>query len=119
MENITTAAKKIGTLLEESQAIDVQVLDVQASTILADFFVIATVNSRTHAHGLEKHIKEYTKTAGLQLYHTKRKAPDGDEWKILDFGTIIVHLMNKTARKFYDLERLWYEAPNVFESQEQ
>ena len=49
----------------------------------------------------------------IEEYRTIRKSPDGDEWKLLDFGSIVVHLMSSTARKFYDLERLWYDSPNL------
>ena len=62
---------------------------------------------------LEGKIMEAAKEMQIEEYRTIRKSPDGDEWKLLDFGSIVVHLMSPTARKFYDLERLWYDSPNL------
>ncbi len=39
---------------------------------------------------------------------TNRKAPDGDDWNLIDIGSVVVHLMSAPAREFYDLEKLWH-----------
>jgi ribosome-associated protein len=35
---------------------------------------------------------------------------DADDWKLLDCGDFVVHLMSSRAREFYDLEKLWFQA---------
>ncbi|MGP1576483.1 MAG: ribosome silencing factor [Treponema sp.] len=112
--NFEEAALQFGTLLYEYKAEAVKVIDLREAHIWTDFFVIATVSSGKHAGGLEKHIMECAKELNIEEYRTVRKSPDGDEWKLLDFGNIVIHLMSPTARKFYDLERLWFDSPVLF-----
>lgn len=107
------AALRLGELLREQKAEDVVVLDLRPAHIWTDFFVIATVSSARHAGGLEAKVIEAAKDLQIEKYHTIRKSSDGDEWKLLDFGSLVIHLMSPTARKFYDLERLWYDSPNL------
>ena len=108
-----TPALELGKLLRDFKGENVVVLDLRDKNIWTDFFVIATISSGKQAGGLEGKIMEAAKEMQIEEYRTIRKSPDGDEWKLLDFGSIVVHLMSPTARKFYDLERLWYDSPNL------
>ena len=111
--NFEQAALTFGTILRDLKAESVVVLDLREAHIWTDFFVIATISSGKQAGGLEGKIMEAAKEMQIEEYRTIRKSPDGDEWKLPDFGSIVVHLMSPTARKFYDLERLWYDSPNL------
>jgi iojap-like protein len=108
-------ALELGKLLEEFKGVNTVVLDLRDAHIWTDFFIITTVTSAAHAGGLEKRIHESLPEYGLEEYHTKRKSPDGDEWKLIDLGGIIIHLMSETARNFYALEKIWYDSKNILE----
>ena len=110
------AAVQLGTLLKEAKGIDVVVLDITGRNSWADFFIIATVTSGAHSRGLQKHVYEESKELGLELHPIKRKFPDGDEWILIDLGPVIVHLMTPIARSFYDLEKLWFDVPDLLAS---
>jgi ribosome-associated protein len=107
------AAIGLGKLLEEHKGGDVAVLDVTGKNSWADYFIIATVTSSAHSRGLQKHVYEAIAGLGLEIRPTKRKLPDGDEWTLIDLGDVVVHLMTPTARSFYDLEKLWFGAPDL------
>lgn len=111
--NVREAAVALGNLLVEHKGGDVMVLDVTANNTCADFFVIATVTSAAHSRGMQKHVLESLKSLDLELRPARRKIPDGDEWTLIDLGDIVVHLMTATARSFYDLEKLWFGAPDL------
>jgi len=100
----------IAALLREHNGQDVAVLDLRGSSSWTDFFIIATVTSNTHMDGLEKYVKEYCRESNVEILGSSRKSAD-DEWRLIDLGSIIIHLMNRRAREFYELERLWTPIP--------
>jgi len=102
----TDEASALGKLLQEHNGQDVSVLDLRGINNWTDFFVIATVTSRTHMDGLEKHIKEFCYEKDIAIYGSSKKDTD-DKWRLIDLGLLIIHLMTSDAREFYDLDRLW------------
>jgi ribosome-associated protein len=105
------AAMALGELLREHKGGDVMVLDLRGMNAWTDFFVIATASSNTHLQGMERHIKELCREQNLEILRRSRK-PDAedDEWCLIDLGPVIVHLMSRRARNFYELERLYSQA---------
>jgi ribosome-associated protein len=114
--NIEEKAASLGELLREHKGQDVCVLDLRGINNWTDFFIIATVTSKTHMDGLERHIKDYCHEKEIDILGSSRKnkAADSngitgndDEWRLIDLGSLIIHLMTRRMREFYDLERLW------------
>ncbi len=99
-------AKPLAELLQAHNGQDVSLLDIRSINDWADFFIIATVSSRTHMDGLERHIKDFCREKGIEIFGISTKSTD-DEWRLIDLGSIIIHLMNSHARDFYELEKLW------------
>ena len=111
-----TPALELGKLLRDYRGKDVTVLDLRDMGSWTDFFVIATVTSGVHLQGLERHVKAFSKEKGIETRVSARPKAQysGDEWLIIDLGTIVVHLMSEKARAFYELERLWSAGAVIF-----
>ncbi|MDR3333532.1 MAG: ribosome silencing factor [Treponema sp.] len=109
------AAIELGKLLREHRGGDVVVMDLRGLNTWTDFFVLATVTSRTHLQGLERHIKEFSQEKGIDILR-KSPVPRGadDAWRLIDLGVLVIHLMTAKTRSFYELERLWGAAAVVF-----
>ncbi|MDR1176760.1 MAG: ribosome silencing factor [Treponema sp.] len=116
-------ARELGILLTEHQGKEVTVLDLRSLNSWTDFFVIATVSSGTHLSGLERHIKDYCREHEVEILRRSRRPDKGrdgqgsglqDEWCLLDLGILVIHLMSKRTREFYELERLWSEALVIY-----
>ena len=112
-KTIKEMALEIAALLEEGKGQDVTVLDVSKLNSWTDFFVIATISSRPHWQGLYKSVKDFVKDTDLEIHQTHNKAPQGDEWNLIDLGPIVVHLMSEEARGFYELEKLWHAGEKI------
>ena len=108
MKSLEEKAKEIAVLLEDGKGKDVKLLDVAKLNSWTYYFVICTISSSAHWQGLYRQVKDYVKENDLQIHVTNRKSPDGDDWNLIDIGSIVVHLMSETARNFYDLEKLWH-----------
>lgn len=108
MKNVEQKAKEIALLMEDGKGKNVVLLDISGLNSWTDYFVIVTVSSSAHWQGLYKQAKDYAKNNDLEIRLTNKKMSDGDEWNLIDFGNIVIHLMSENARGFYDLEKLWH-----------
>jgi len=106
MEDLLSETNDISSLLKEHNGQDVSVLDLRGINNWTDFFIITTVTSRTHMDGLERHIKEFCHERDIDILGSSRKSSD-DEWRLVDLGFAVIHLMTSSVREFYNLERLW------------
>lgn len=110
MDNKTTQekAQELARLIRDGKGDDIVLLDISQLNSWTDYFVIATVSSSTQSQGLQKQIKDYIKDSGLEIHKTNKKINDGEDWNLIDLGSVVIHLMSKEAREFYDLEKLWH-----------
>jgi ribosome-associated protein len=88
---------------------DFLVLDVSGRTILADAFAIVSGRSKIQTRAIADAISEAAKHEGGSTVRSEGYA-DGT-WILLDIGSVIVHVFTPEQRSFYNIERLWSEAP--------
>ena len=100
----------IASILAEHKAEDVVVMDLKDISGWTDYFVIATCSSSAHLRGLSRSVDEYLASEKIWSLN-KPIAKQDDSWLLHDLGDIVVHIMNKEARSFYELEKLWFKAP--------
>ena len=76
----------------------------------ASFFVICEGESQVQVRAIAENIRRRART---ELGETARRAEGTDKanWVLLDFFDVVVHVFNRDARAFYDLEGLWGDAP--------
>ncbi|MDR2632867.1 MAG: ribosome silencing factor [Treponema sp.] len=121
-DSVSTAAIELGILLRDYRGGNVLVMDLRKLNGWTDFFVIATVTSTTHLQGLEQHIKDFSREKGIDILRRSPRPSSSlshkEEWRIIDMGVIVIHLMTPQTRAFYELERLWSAAPIVFYKEE-
>ena len=82
-------------------------LDITGVSDVADYFVIATVRSSTHLLGVYGYLTEYLKSQRLEPVTGPKRVRD-NPWLLIDLGPIVVHLMERDTRAFYELEQLWF-----------
>ena len=96
----------------DKKAFDLAVLDVGDLTSIADYFILASAGNERQAaaiaDSIQEKLRESMKVKPLLVEGT---APG--RWVLLDYGDFIVHVFTEETRRFYGLERLWGDAPNV------
>lgn len=97
--------------LDGKKASDIVVLEVTALSSIADYFVIATADSKRQIKTCADYIDETLAQKGIRSHHLEGMA--NLEWVLMDYGDIIVHIFDKDSRLYYGLERLWGDAPNI------
>ena len=98
-------------VLQDMKGSAVKLYRVSDIAPFTDYYVIATGRSRTHMQALASEVKDKLSLAGLVPEHCE--GMDGDDWYLVDFSHIIVHIFNKESREFYKLERLLPTETNV------
>jgi ribosome-associated protein len=98
-------------ICEDKKAVDIRVLDVSQQIQIADYFVIVCGLSRPQIRALHKELHARLKRAGAGREHT-----EGVElgwWILMDYGDVVVHLMQPEAREYYDIDGLYRECGEV------
>jgi len=89
----------------------VALLDVSGLLVITDIFVIASGTSRRHVLTLADEVEERLKH--LDRRPLRREGLEHATWVLLDYGDVVVHLFDEPTRRYYDLERLWSDAPRT------
>ena len=102
-------ASVIARILDDKQGIDIKILNISNISVLADYFVICSSDTSTHAKALTGYVRDKIK----QYFD---RIPIGEEndlknrWNLLDYGDVIVHILQKEERETYAIERFWNHA---------
>lgn len=96
----------------EKKAVDIRVIDLRRIASFTEFFVIASGTNQRQVQAISDEINERLKKQ-LSVRPVRIEGYSGGEWVLLDYGDFVVHLFDKDAREFYDLERLWRDANRV------
>ncbi len=97
--------------LDAKKAENIKVLETGDVTVLADYFVICTATSTTHIKTLSDEVDKALSEQGEPAIRTEGYRGGG--WVLVDFGCLVVHIFTDETRKFYNLEHLWGDAPEV------
>lgn len=95
----------------DRKALDIAILDLRGLSSFADYFVICSGTSDTHAEGIAENIEQKLRDQNIKPWH--REGERKSTWILLDYIDVIVHIFIKDAREFYSLERLWGDAPKT------
>ncbi|PQC33387.1 ribosome silencing factor [Enterococcus mundtii] len=95
---------------DSKRAEDILALDVRKVSLLADYFMICSANSERQINAIVEEIIEKEESK----YEVKRvEGKEGGKWILIDLGDLIIHVFHAPERGFYNLEKLWSDAPLV------
>lgn len=103
-------AQKIAELCFNKKGYDVKIIDLRNVALFADYFVICSADSDTQVKAIADDIDEKLKEQGIRCWH--KEGYKALQWVLLDYVDIVVHIFKKEAREYYNLERLWSDAPS-------
>jgi ribosome-associated protein len=95
----------------EKKATDLVVLDLRNAASFTEYFLICTGASTRQVQAVSNAVEEALLKSGKRPLHIEGYS--SAEWILLDYGDFIVHVFSAASRRFYDLERLWRDAPRV------
>ncbi len=102
MSDERTLVRQAIELLEQRKAENIVVVDLNDVAIPTSYFLIAETDNSAHAKALVNALRE-----GLPIKPNHSEGFVERRWIVLDYGDFVVHIFEKSAREFYDIESLW------------
>lgn len=106
-------AKAVENFLDNKKGRDIKVLHVEDVSNIADYFVVCTATSNTHVKALSGEVEYQLERRGITPYHIEGR--DNNSWVVLDYCNVLVHIFNREARDFYNLDKLYENTTPVEE----
>ncbi|WP_018661380.1 ribosome silencing factor [Heyndrickxia acidiproducens] len=103
--------KTVVKACDDKRAEDIVVLNMQGISLIADYFLICNGNSDKQIQTIAREVKEKAEEAGCTV--RRMEGFDEGKWILIDLGDIVAHIFNRDERNYYNLERLWGDAPSV------
>ncbi len=95
----------------DKKAENIVVLDVRTLTSYADYLVLMSASSDRQVSAIADAIDDELRKAGHRPIGVEGSGTSN--WVLIDTGDIVVHVFLEEAREFYDLDRLWADAPRI------
>jgi len=96
---------------QNKKAIDITLLDLRGIASFTDRFLICSGTSTPQNQAISNEIELQLKREGRPPTHIE--GYQQAEWILMDYSDFIVHIFSPLTRTFYNLERLWREAPRI------
>jgi len=95
------------------KAMDLRVLDLADVSDFTDYFLVMSGTSERQVQALAEAIDETLRSVKVRPLHTEGERQG--TWVLMDYGDFVIHIFQDETRRFYGLERLWGDAPDVTE----
>ena len=106
---MTPALERATELAGDRKGVDMLVMDLRGISNATDFFFLVSGTSDMHARAIAENVIEELKKEGVRPSHVEGLR--SGRWVLIDYIDFVVHVFHPAARDFYQLERLWGDAP--------
>ena len=108
--NSTDLARNISEIIFTKKGFNVLAVDLRKLVSFTDYFVICSADSDTQVKAIADQVDKVLSDSGIKCWH--KEGLKALSWVLLDYVDVVVHIFKKDAREFYNLEKLWGDAPS-------
>lgn len=101
--------KIITDLILSKKGKDIKILDLRKLSAFADYFVICSADSDRQVKAIADEVDDKLSEQGIRCLH--KEGYETLNWILLDYFDVVVHVFKAEARSYYNLEKLWGDAP--------
>lgn len=109
--NSEELAKKIVKILDSKKGMDITGIDIRDLTTIGDYFILVTGTSSPHVKALAEEVEDTLAKEGVEP--RRIEGAQSAVWILMDYQDVILHIFTKETREFYNMERLWADAPRM------
>ena len=95
----------------DKKAHDIMVLDMRDVLVITDYFIICSGNTDRQVKSIQEAVEE--RLAAMGVKPVRREGVQHRRWVLLDYVDVVVHVFRQEEREYYEIERLWKDAPTV------
>jgi ribosome-associated protein len=107
--NSTELSHQISEIIFTKKGYDVILIDLRKLVTFTDYFVVCSADSDTQVKAIADQVDKALSEEGIKCWH--REGLKALNWVLMDYVDVVVHIFKKEAREFYNLEKLWGDAP--------
>jgi len=96
---------------DDKKAENIVVLDMKGISLISDYFLICHGNSEKQVQAIATEIKKTAQENNIEL--KRLEGYDQARWVLIDLDDVVVHVFHKDERLYYNLEKLWGDAPTL------
>lgn len=100
-----------GKAVFEKKGLELVLFDLRGISDIADYFLICSGTSDRQVRAIADAIEDALLKIGIKMDH--KEGYEESTWILLDYGDLVAHIFKEDKRQYYDLERLWGDAPRV------
>lgn len=108
---LPTEVKRALELATDRKGVDMLLMDLRGISNATDYFLLVNGTSDTHVRAIADHIIDEMRKEGMRADHIEGLR--SGRWVLIDYIDLVVHVFHPSAREFYQLERLWGDAPTI------
>ena len=116
MSSATESAKELALVAaraaDDKQGLDIAILDVSSVLAITEVFVITSASNSRQVKTIASEVTDKVReTLGRSPLHSEGAGEQ--QWVLLDYGDVVVHVFADEARRFYEIERLYLDMPKI------
>lgn len=116
-DNLEQIARRCVEICEDKKAADIVLFDVRENSILADYYLVCCGTSMPHIRAIAENLRRTLISEGFRP-HGQDGVPTS-QWIVLDFGSILIHVMTPDMRRRYCIEDVWDKRLIVYQGGEE
>ena len=102
----------VARFLEEGIAKDISILNISNVSSFADYFVICSAQTSTQVKALTENLSDKVKSTFSRL-PIGRENDVKNRWNLIDYGDVIIHILQQDEREAYAIEKFWNHAFSI------
>lgn len=109
--NSKQVLKTVTKACQDKQANDITILNMDQISLIADYFLICHASNERQVQAIAKGVKDSLDESNIHVKNIE--GLQHARWVIVDTGYVICHIFHEEERRYYNLERLWGDAPEL------
>jgi len=103
-------------ICQEHKAENILLFDVTGLSLLTDYYLLCSGTSEPHIRAISKYFNKELGDVGIRPSHVD--GTSDSNWIVMDYGSVLIHIMTKEIREYYDIEELFDEDRIAYSSTE-